>query len=95
MFEYLDAPQLIKHILGLKTKYGEKGFTFLYLWYDFASVEADNHRQEIMTFKDCIENEIDFRYLTYQDLFKAVSSMPGVENEYLSYMQDRYILIPM
>lgn len=93
VFEHLDAPQLLKHILGLKTKYGEEGFTLLYLWYDFASIEADKHRQEIQTFRNSIENEIDFRHLTYQDVFKAVNSMPGVDNSYLSYMQDRYFLI--
>ena len=95
VFEHLDAPQLIKHLLGLKTNYGEEGFALLYLWYDFASAEADKHRQEIQTFKNSIENEIDFRHLTYQDLFKAVSSMPGVNNGYISYMHDRYFLIPM
>ena len=90
VFEHLDAPQLIKHILGLKTKYGEEGFALLYLWYDFASADADKHRQEMQTFKNSIENEIDFRHLTYQDLFKLVSSMPGVNNDYISYLHDRY-----
>jgi hypothetical protein len=95
VFEYLDAPQLLKHILGLKTNYNEGGFTLLYLWYDFASIEADKHRQEIQTFQNSIENEIDFRHLTYQELFKAVSLMRGVDKSYISYMKDRYFLIPM
>ncbi|MFC2008423.1 hypothetical protein ACFLT0_01875 [Chloroflexota bacterium] len=90
VFEHLDAPQLIKHILGLKTKYGEESFTLLYLWYDFASAEADKHRQEMQTFKKSIEDEVDFRHLTYQDLFKVVSSIPGVDNDYVSYLHDRY-----
>lgn len=95
VFEHLDAPQLLKHVLGLKTQYGEEGFALLYLWYDFPSVEADKHRHEIQTFQNSIENEIDFRDLTYQDLFKAVSSMRGVDNGYISYMHERYFLIPM
>ncbi len=95
VFEHLDAPQLLKHILGLKTKYGEEGFTLLYLWYDFPSIEADKHRQEIRAFQKSIRSEIDFRHLTYQDLFESVSSIRGVDNLYLSYMHDRYFLIPM
>ena len=95
IFEHLDAPQLLKHILGLKTEYGEEGFKLLYLWYDFPSVEADKHRQEIQTFQNTIESEIEFRHLTYQDLFKAASLIRGINNRYLSYMQDRYFLIPM
>jgi hypothetical protein len=95
VFEHLDAPQLIKHILGLKTKYGEASFTLLYLWYDFESAEANKHRQEIQTFENSIEDEIDFKQLTYQDLFKVVSSIPGVDNDYISYLHDRYFQTPM
>jgi hypothetical protein len=94
VFEHLDAPQLLKHILGLKTQYRDEGFTLLYLWYDFASIEADKHRLEIQTFQSSIDNEIDFRHLTYQDLFKAVSSTHGIDNGYISYLHDRYFLIP-
>ena len=92
VFEHLDAPQLIKHILGLKTQYGKKDFTLIYLWYDFASTEAEKHRQEIQAFKNSIENEIDLRYMTYQNLFEAVSSIPGIDNGYISYIHDRYFL---
>jgi hypothetical protein len=95
VFEHLDAPQLLKHILGLKTKYGEEGFTLVYLWYDFPSVEADKHQLEIQGFQNAIGSEIDFRRLTYQDLFQSVSLIRNVDSRYLSYMQDRYFLIPM
>ena len=95
VFEHFDAPQLIKHIPGLKTRYGESGFTLLYLWYDLPSIEADKHRREIQSFTDYIEGEIDFRYLTYQDLLETVSSLPDIDNNYISYMHDRYFMIPM
>jgi hypothetical protein len=95
VFEHLDAPQLIKHILGLKTKYGENGFALLYLWYDLPSIEANKHSQEIQSFTSSIEYEIDFKYLTYQDLFETVSSLPDIDKNYISYMQDRYFTTPM
>ncbi len=94
VFEYLDAPQLLKHILGLKTKYGEGNFTFLYLWYDFTSDESDKHRRELKTFENGIGNDVDFRHLTYQDLFETVSLIPSGDNGWVSYMRNRYFTIP-
>jgi len=73
-FEYLDAPQLLKHILGLnyETRFKEKGFTFLYLWYEIPSLEADKHRSEIESFKKAIGQDVDFQVLTYQELFQRI-----------------------
>ncbi len=34
LYNHLHPAQLIKHILGLKKKYGTTGFRLLYLWYD-------------------------------------------------------------
>lgn len=75
-FEYLDAPQLLKHILGLnyETRFKEKGFTFLYLWYEIPSLEADKHRSEIESFKKAIGQDVDFQVLTYQELFHVLSN---------------------
>jgi hypothetical protein len=93
VFEYLDVPQLLKHILGLKTAYGEEGFLLIYLWYEYPSINSDRHNQEIQTFITCIGNEIDFRAMTYQELFKSISSIPGINKDYLSYMQERYFAL--
>jgi hypothetical protein len=90
VFEHLDAPQLLKHILGLKTKYGEGSFTLLYLWYDYESDEARRHRNELQSFTETIINEIDFKSMTYQHLFEAITSISGVDENYLSYLRQRY-----
>ena len=39
-FIYLHSAQLIKHILGLKRKFGKNGFRLLYLWYDVLGKEG-------------------------------------------------------
>lgn len=67
-FRYLDAAQLIKHILGLKnngdkynsqikpTRNGRRLFTrsfhLLYLWYDVTGKEGVEHRKEIEQFAE-------------------------------------------
>lgn len=89
-FQYLDAPQLLKHILGLKNKYGCGGFTLLYLWYEVDSSEAQQHRKEIAEFQSYLKDEIDFRVLTYQELFSGVLEIKGVDEDYIRYLQNRY-----
>jgi len=91
-FEYLDAPQLLKHILGLnyETRFKEKGFTFLYLWYEIPSLKADKHRSKIESFKKAIGQDIDFQVLTYQELFQRIRGIPGIDQSYISYLGVRY-----
>ena len=86
-FSRLDAPQLLKHILGLAAAHSD-GFTLLYLWYDFPSPEASQHRSEIETFSQAVGDEIDFREMTYQDLFRKIAVTAG--GEYVAYLADRY-----
>jgi len=88
-FEYLDVPQLIKHILGLKC--GSSGqFCLLYLWYKIDLDEAKQHEEELASFSTSIEHEIDFRTMTYQDLFNRISDLPDVDSAYLLYLEQRY-----
>ncbi|MFC2009758.1 hypothetical protein ACFLT3_02385 [Chloroflexota bacterium] len=89
-FTFLDVPQLLKHILGLTTKFGPRGFELVYLWYDFPSREADKHRQEIEQFKYAIGDDVILKDMTYQDLFRTVQALPSVDEKYLSYLRDRY-----
>ena len=86
-FSRLDAPQLLKHILGLAKAHSD-GFTLLYLWYDVPSPEASEHRSEIETFSQAVGDEIDFRAMTYQDLFRKIGGTTG--GEYAAYLADRY-----
>lgn len=88
-FSRLEAPQLLKHILGLANKFG-KDFTLLYLWYDYPSDEATTHRQEIAKFVQHLNGEIDFRTMTYQDLFQKMQANPTVDESYMEYLEERY-----
>jgi hypothetical protein len=53
-FEYLDVPQLIKHILGLNGSYGGS-FYLLYLWYKVNSHEANRHEEELARFSTSVK----------------------------------------
>jgi len=86
-FSRLDAQQLLKHILGLANEHSE-GFTLLYLWYDWPSPEATEHRAEIERFAQAVGGEIEFRAMTYQDLFREITNTTS--GGYLAYLAARY-----
>jgi len=91
-FEYLDVPQLIKHILGLKC--GHSGqFSLLYLWYKINLNEAKQHEEELARFSTSIKDEINFRTMTYQDLFNRIRLLRDVDSAYLKYLEQRYFSI--
>jgi len=92
-FAYLDAPQLLKHLLGLSltTKASNKAFELLYLWYEVpSSPEAKKHRLELEQFKQCLGDEVRLRDMTYQDLFEAIRKCPNASKDYLDYLGQRY-----
>ena len=89
-FEYLDAPQLLKHIIGLTTKYGRNKFKLIYLWYDISSVEADTHKDELQEFMKLIADDAQFENYTYQTIFEKIWAHPDVDRDYLAYLIERY-----
>lgn len=89
VFQRLDAAQLLKHVLGLKKAY-QSGFKLLYIWYKVPSREAAVHEDEILVFCDRIGGEVDFRHMTYQDLFGMIKQIPDAGSEYISYLEERY-----
>jgi len=91
-FEYLDAPQLLKHILGLnyESRFKEEGFTLLYLWYEIPSLEADKHRSEIESFRKAVGQDIDFQASAYKELFRRIGGIAGIDESYISYLRVRY-----
>ncbi len=91
-FEYLDVPQFIKHILGLKCSYSGQ-FCLLYLWYKINSNEAKQHEEELARFSISIKDEINFRTITYQDLFKRIRHLPDVDSAYIKYLEQRYFSV--
>ena len=90
-FFYLGVPQLIKHILGLNNQDKKRnGFILYYLWYDFDSPEAEEHQGEIQKFTAAVTPEIDFRSMTYRELFKRITGIPTVDIKYTAYLRERY-----
>ncbi len=88
-FQYLDVPQLIKHILGLNCSYHGR-CSLLYLWYRVDSPEADRHEQELERFSSMIGSNIRFRAMTHQDLFDRIKRLPDADPVYVQYMEQRY-----
>ena len=92
-FANLDAAQLLKHILAL-TQRG-LAFTLLYLWYDWPAEEAANHRKEIDRFGKAVDQEVDFRSLTYQEFFARLQpELTAEDHAYSSYLAGRYFTLP-
>jgi len=89
-FEYLDAGQLLKHILGLTRTFGHGRFILLYLWYDVEdSVASNKHRSEVAEFSSLISTEVQFWSETYQRFFSRLA--PDIAGTpYGTYLRSRY-----
>lgn len=92
-FINLHSAQLIKHILGLKRKFGKKGFRLLYLWYDVLGHEGALHRDEIDIFTKVTKADgIYFDAMSYQELILRLSKEYREEHtEYIKYLSERYL----
>ena len=92
--KYLHRAQLIKHILGLNTKYKSKSaFKLLYLWYDVLGEDGAEHREEIEKFKKiAIADKINFISITYQELIiKLYQKHYDKHKDYIDYLASRYL----
>ncbi|MEK6616420.1 MAG: hypothetical protein AABZ32_09960 [Bacteroidota bacterium] len=91
-FIYLHPAQLIKHILGLKRKYGKNGFRLLYLWYDTFGEEGFGHKKEIERFTKIGQDDgIKFHSLSYQELILRLRmNCLDEHSEYVNYLSNRY-----
>lgn len=97
-YKYLDAVQLIKHLLGVVNSSDKKSKIWLtYLWYDSLGGKGVAHRAEIEDFRKLIEDNtksrIKFRHITYQELICNLNrNLDRAEhNEYLDYITSRYL----
>jgi hypothetical protein len=92
-FIYLHSAQLIKHILGLKRKFGKNGFRLLYLWYDVLGKEGAIHRDEIEKFSGIAKADgIYFDAMSYQELILFMSKEYRKEHtSYIKYLSERYL----
>lgn len=92
-FIHLHSAQLIKHILGLKRKFGKNGFRLLYLWYDVLGKEGAVHRDEIEKFSGIAKADgIYFDAMSYQELILVMSKEYRQEHaNYIKYLSERYL----
>jgi len=89
-FERLDCAQLLKHALGA-ARHENKRVQLLYLFYDLSGPEGTRHEAEIHVFSDLINGEVGFRAISYQTLFRNMTSLTVADGPaYLAYLRDRY-----
>ena len=92
-FTRLHPAQLIKHILGLKEKFGKNKFRLLYLWYDTIGPESGIHHKEIGEFTKITKDDgIYFHAMSYQDLIINLSkNYRNKHKNYINYVTERYL----
>lgn len=92
-FVALDAPQLIKHCLGLKKAYGKRGFRLVYLYYDVLGPEGVRHSEEVAEFSKIMAGDgVTFQSLTYQDVILSLARNQRVGHEaFVDYLAERYL----
>lgn len=88
-FKYLDAPQLLKHALGLARK--TSNFELHYIYFDWKCPEGAVHADEVARFGELVGKEIRFRTMTYQELFRRLDHTARPDDRaYLEYLHARY-----
>lgn len=93
IFTHLHPAQLVKHILGLKEKFGKNKFRLLYLWYDTIGPESAKHHKEIEEFIRITKDDgIHFHAMSYQDLIiKLAKKYRDTHRNYIDYISGRYL----
>jgi hypothetical protein len=88
-FRRFSAGQLLKHILGIatETKHSPR---LLYLWFDTGCQEALAHTDELVRFAQSIDDAVDFKALTYQEIFGRLRSSDQPVPGYFHYLTNRY-----
>lgn len=94
-YRWLNAPQLLKHILGLH-KTAPQDWSLIYLWYKVPGGEGDVHAVEAADFAAvALADGIDFRTLSYRCLHRRLQDSGSAEDhDYLSYLGERYFAAP-
>jgi hypothetical protein len=87
--KHLNAPQLLKHALGLAMN-GLRTTTLVYLYYERPCSQAATHRAEAERIVARLAPEIDLRVAKYQSLFAALREEPTLERDYVDYLARRY-----
>jgi hypothetical protein len=89
-FQFLDVPQLLKHMLGLARS--DRDWKLLLLWYAPSQSAEDSMNAEIARFKILLGPDGErFIARTYQHFWKALTPLLGQkDNAYAQYIRSRY-----
>ena len=93
-FKYLDAPQLLKHALGLAHMHSNRS-QLIYIYYDLVNAElGKKHEKEVIMFKEALDGELSFQSNTYQEFILDLPAEPFIFGqryiEYRRYLMERY-----
>jgi hypothetical protein len=80
-FRHLDAAQLLKHALGLHNRY-QGSFTLVYLYANQDAPEAEQHRNEIITFGSSIDGDFPFVAVSYNTFLKKLHLLSGAGHDH-------------
>jgi hypothetical protein len=98
-YKHLDAPQLIKHALGLATCFPSESVTLLYLFWEPLNwerfIEFKSHREEIHKFANAVSGSpIQFMWMSYPELWATWASttneQPRWLNAHITALKERY-----
>ena len=91
-YKYLDAAQLVKHVLGLRRSSGS-ACQLLYLYYDAPGVAGATHSKEVQDFVEIArEDQMNVISATYQDtLIRLAREQRAQHAAYMDYMVERYL----
>lgn len=88
-YRFLDAPQLLKHALGLATSPAEN-FSLFYVYFDVPSAASETHQDDLERFTERVGQEVRFKAIRYQGLVEDLCSIENVDSSYLEYLRSRY-----
>lgn len=88
----LDVPQLLKHLLGLRSEQPEVPARLILLWCDTGLGDAKVHATEIERFRQEVNGPaVHFSSMTYQQLFAALGgASPVAHGGWSAWMAGRY-----
>jgi hypothetical protein len=95
-WDYLDTPQILKHLLGLRSEKPKATTRLVYLWFETRLADAAAHRGEIARFGELIQNDdVVFFAMSYQELFdRLMQSNTQPTPEWGAYLRQRYFPVP-
>lgn len=91
-WDFLDAPQLLKHILGLGHDSPDQPVRLMYIWFNTGRPDAERHRTEIQRFENVVRgDDVHFDAISYQELFaRLVMKASEPAQGWTTYMTNRY-----